>query len=140
MIELPSRPIAPSKPSGSFHPAFVLTLLAAFPLALLFIMLIGAYWYHYEMGSSGGNGMALLFLYAPASLAAFIWTAIVVFLLLRRVHLGPWLAAFFACIGMAFTFVGAFAYEARRTADYPTHIHTPLGEFLKDFARKRFKL
>jgi hypothetical protein len=132
-----------SKPRGGFHPALLLPLLAAFPLTFLFVMLVANYWDQYEIGELGGNSFALLFLYAPVSFAAFLGTALVGFLLLRRVRLGPWVAAFLSCIGMALLFIGGFACEVWRTADYPTQIQTPIGVFLKDFVhdtRERFKL
>jgi hypothetical protein len=124
----------------AFHPVFLLPALAALPLAVIYMMLIGSYWYHYEMGASGGNGFALLFLYGPTAFVLFLGSAAVGWLLVRRFGGGPWLGALFSFVAMLLVFVCAVTYEVRRTANYPTDVKTPFGEFVRGFIRTRLKL
>jgi ABC-type dipeptide/oligopeptide/nickel transport system permease subunit len=115
-------------------------VLAAFPLALLYMMLVASYWHHYDIGSSGGNGFALLIFYGPGSLAIFLAISIFGWPVLRRFHVGVRLTTFFVLLAMLLALVICVTYEVRRTADYPTNVRTPFGEFLRDFVRNRFNL
>jgi hypothetical protein len=111
-------------------------VLLAFPLTFLFLRLVGSYWSYFGMGSSGGNGFALLFWYAPVTLASFLGVSgLTCFALWVRTAGG--LKIFIAgVVSMIAAFVLGFSLEVWRTADYPTSVQGGVLHFLWSFVKR----
>lgn len=107
-------------------------------MTLFYMRFISSYWHHYDMGFSGGNGFALVFLHGPVSLLLFLAVIVFGWLLLRWLRIGPWLGIPLIFIAMFLVLAFRMANEVRRTAGYPTDVTTPFGQFFEDFLSKCF--
>lgn len=131
MAAEPEKTVQPKR----VFPYAIPGLLGAFPLTFLFINLVGSYWKYWDMGSSGGNGFALLFLYSPRMLVIFLVIAILMPFLLSRI-LARWQLTVVSIGSLLLVFVAAFLIEVWRVLDYPGVRTGSMGGFLFQYMRK----
>lgn len=132
----PPLPTDPQWKNALWLPISV-SLVVAFPLALLFVTLIATYWGYYNIGFYGGNGFALLFMDLPASLGAFTGSGLLIWALRWRFGFKLWSTLLLSLAAMLVVFVCGFAIEVQRTTYYPTNADKNIGEFLRYFIHQR---
>jgi hypothetical protein len=115
--------------SGRTYVYCGLNIVAILALTLLFLNLVGSYWSFWKMGTPG-NGLVLLFFYAPVILTLFSATSAIALNVASRLVHKQWqiLLISFAC--MVFLFIAAFFLEVWHLRDYPRFKEGGMSEFL----------
>jgi MFS family permease len=106
---------------------------------ILFLHLLTSYWSFFQMGSAGGNGMALLFLALPLSLVLFGITGVLADRVARRSGWKPGVRRAVTVMALFCTFALLFWGETVRTKDYPQENGEPaqVSDFLRSYIARR---